>query len=454
VASTVELARPASAAACKGGIARAAVSVSLAAIVVKLAGILKESAVAGVYGRSDAMDAFLIAALIPALVVNLIAESMNQALIPTLVRVREQQGRRQAQELLSSAMLWSCALLLGVSLAVGAAARGFFPLLASHFAEYKLVLSIHLFYGLLPTVLMAGIAGNCAAVLNTEQDFAIPALMPIVSSVFIFAGVVVFGSRFGIWTMVWATLAGAAMHALLVAGRMKTHGYFFRLRWYGKTEAIRDVSRQYGPVLLSGAVASGGLIVDQAMAAMLPAGSVSALAYAGRFVSVALTLVAGTLSTTLTPYFSQRVALRDWRACQTAVRSWSRVAALASIPIATLLIAGAPALVHVAFQRGAFGHSDTVAVARTLSLYALQVPFFAVSRVSYRLLIAMRRSDLVLACGGINLLLDVVLNLVLMRWLGVAGIALATSLWTFATYLFLGYWARRLLRESELESPC
>ena len=454
MASTLEIARPGDAAGFNSGIARAAAVVSFAALAVKLAGMLKETAVARVYGRSDAMDAFLVAALVPALLVNLIAESMNQALIPTLVRVREQQGRRRAQELLSSAMLWTCVLLLSVALAVAAAARRFFPLLASHFAAPKLALSIHLFYGLLPMVLITGVAANCTSVLNTEGEFALPALAPIVNSVLIVAGVLVFGSRFGIWAMVWATLAGAAVHALLVVSRMKTYGYRFLLRWYGQTEAIREVSRQYGAVLLSGAVASGGLIVDQSMAAMLPAGSVSALAYAGRFVSVALTLVAGTLSTALTPSLSHLVAQHDWPACRSALRTWSRIAAVASIPIAALLIAGAPFLVRLAFQRGAFGPSDTAVVARALVMYALQIPFFAMSRVSYRLLIAMRRTDLVLACGVLNLVLDIVLNLALMRWFGVAGIALATSLWTFATYLFLGYWARRLLRESERESPC
>jgi len=54
---------------------------------------------------------------------------------------------------------------------------------------------------------------------------------------------------------------------------------------------------------------------------------------------------------------------------------------------------------------------------------------------------------LILWCGVINLVLDVVLNIVLMRWMGVAGIALATSLWTVSTFLFLGFWCWRLLPE-------
>src|SRR5579862_7967297 len=65
----------------------AAVSVLAATVIVKIVATGKEFVVAGIYGRSDAMDAFLAAFLIPNLLVNLIAESMNQALIPTLIRV-------------------------------------------------------------------------------------------------------------------------------------------------------------------------------------------------------------------------------------------------------------------------------------------------------------------------------------------------------------------------------
>ena len=59
--------------------------------------------------------------------------------------------------------------------------------------------------------------------------------------------------------------------------------------------------------------------------------------------------------------------------------------------------------------------------------------------------VAIRRTSLILYCGVINLVLDVILNIVLMRWYGVAGIALATSLWTVSTFVFLCYWTYRLL---------
>ena len=433
------------------GILRAVISVGAAGIFVKLIATAKEIGVASVYGRSDAMDAFLAAALIPSLLVNLISESMNQALVPTLVRVREQEGRDRAQQLLSSSMLSMC-LLLGLASALMALlAHGFFPLIASNFSPAKLALSIRLFYGLLPIVLLTGIATNGTAILNTLDRFALPALAPAVISISVLLGALFLGSRFGIWAMVYATLAGSLLHVIIVAWMMEAHGYIFRQRWHGMNEATREVAGQYGPVLLSSVVASSGLLVDQSMAAMLPAGSVSALVYANRFVSVVLTLLAGAVSTAIVPYFSRMIAHRDWAGCSHTVYTWVRLTALVSIPISILLIAGARPLVRIAYQHGRFGPHDTAIVATVLAMYAVQIPFYVTSRVYYRLIVAMRRTDLVLYCGLLNLGLDIVLNLVLMHWFGVAGIALATSLWTVSTFFYLWYWSRKLLARASAQ---
>lgn len=424
---------------------RAVVSISAVGILVKGVATFKEIAVAGVFGRSDAMDAYLAAALIPGLLINLISESMNQALVPTLMRVREHEGHERAQQLLSSSMLWMCMLLSLASALMALTARGFFPLIASQFLPAKLDLSIRIFYALLPVVLITGIATNCTAVLNTFDRFALPALTPVVIPLVIMVGAVTLSGRFGIWAMVGSTLAGSLLQAVVLAWMMEAHGYSIRLRWHGMTEAAREVAQQYGPVLLSGVVASGGLLVDQSMAAMLPAGSVSALVYGNRLVGVVVTLLAGAVSTAVTPYFSRMIAQRDWAGCRHTIRTWVKITALVSVPLAALLIVASHFVVRIAFEHGAFGPRDTSVVAPVMAMYAIQIPFIVSSRVFYRFIIAMRRTDLALYCGMLNLVLDIVLNLILMRWFGVAGIALATSLWTVSTFIFLWYWTWKLL---------
>src|SRR5260370_36913610 len=160
-------------------ILRAATSVVAAGIVVKVAATFKEFVVAGVYGRSDAMDAFLAAFLIPNLLINLIAESMNQALVPTLIRVKIREGCERAQQLLSSSMLWMCGLLTAASLGMAVLARAFFPLIGSGFSAHKLDLSVRLFYALLPMALLSGIGTNCPPVLRPSARFAAPTAAPL-----------------------------------------------------------------------------------------------------------------------------------------------------------------------------------------------------------------------------------------------------------------------------------
>jgi putative peptidoglycan lipid II flippase len=347
-------------------------------------------------------------------------------------------------------MAWTVMLLTGGSVAMGLAARLFFPLVAPHFSAGKLLLTEELFYGLLPVVLIAGIASNCTAVLNTFERFAWPALAPLAWPLAVILGAWLLGPRLGIWALVYANVAGALIHALLMVWMMHTHGYRFDLRWHGATQAVREVAGQYGPILLSGLVASSGLLVDQGMAAALPSGSVSTLVYANRFVSVVLNLLAGAIATAVTPYFSQLVARREWDACRRTINTYVRMTALISVPVALAMILGSHLLVRLTYQHGAFGPQDTAAVAPVQAMYAIQLPFYIVSRVFYRYLVAIRRTSLILYCGIINLVLDVVLNLLFMRWYGVAGIALATSAWTVSTFVFLCFWTYRLLPRPEM----
>lgn len=423
--------------------------VTTAGVAVKLVATGKELVIADIFGRGNVIDAFVMAFLIPGLLVNLFAESINQALIPTLVRVREEEGQQSAQELLSSAMTWSTGLLVCGAVGMGLAARVVFPL-ALRFPPDKLALTEHLFYGLLPVVLLAGLASNCTAVLNTQERFALPALLPMVTPLSIIAAAWGLSGRLGIWSLVVGNVAGALMHALAVGALMQRHGYWFSLRLSGlrlgaRTVALSQVSAQYGPILLSGLLASGGLLVDQGMAATLRAGSVAALAYASRFTGVAMMLLGGALATAITPYFARMVAVQDWKGCRHTLNTYARLSALVATPLAVGMIFGSHWIIHLAFQHGAFHAEDTAAVAPVQAMYAIQLPFFVVSRVYYRYLLAIRRSGLILACGGLNLVLDVVLNIVLMRWMGVAGIALATSLWAVSTLVFLAYWSYKLL---------
>jgi putative peptidoglycan lipid II flippase len=426
---------------------RAASAVMISTIVVKAVALVKEVVVAGAYGRSDELEAFLIAALIPGLLINLIAESTNQALIPTLVRIRKQKGKERAGQLFSSVTGWSLLLLIAASATAAIGARSIFPIVESHFTSAKLELSIDLFYGMLPVVAITGVASICTAVLNTEDVFAVPAVTPAITPLLTIVSVLMLTARCGVWAMVYAMVAAGVIHASLMLWKAGARGYRLFSRWSGWNQEIREVAGQFGLVALSSVVASGGLVVDQAMAASLPAGSIAALAYAGRFVGVVLALLGAAVSSVLTPRFSEMVAGAAWAQCGRMMRAWAWASGGVAAAASLAMITCSSTLIRMTLQHGMFGMRDSGAVSGVLVMYALQIPFFVASRVFYRFLVAVRRTEIILYCGIVNLVLDVCLNLLLMRWLGVAGIALATSMWAVSTFVFLWYWSRRVLAE-------
>ncbi len=72
-------------------------------VVVKVTATVKELVVAYQFGTGDAVDAFLIAFLVPSVVVNVVAGSLTAAFTPVYIEVRETLGVPAARRVFQSA---------------------------------------------------------------------------------------------------------------------------------------------------------------------------------------------------------------------------------------------------------------------------------------------------------------------------------------------------------------
>jgi putative peptidoglycan lipid II flippase len=435
-----------------GRIFRAFATVAAISIIVRLVAMTKELTVAGMFGRGDTVDALLIAMLAPMFVIGVIGGSLTPALVPAYVQVRSQHGREAAQRLFSNATIWSQALLLACTVLLALSGPWLLVALGSGFGPAKLALTLRFFYAVLPLICTNGLVITWSSILNAHERFWVPALTPALMPALGMLLLIGCGRHWGVWPLITGILIGSAMEAGLLGLMLRRQGLFLRPRWYGSDAALRQVQRQWMPLIGGALLASGVGFVDQSMAAMLPSGSVSALMYANRIVAVVLVVIASSLSTAVIPYFSRMVARGDFRGCRHTLSSYTRLLVAITVPLAVLLFVFSPQVVRALYERGAFGSNDTILVSHTQALYTIQLPFAVIALLYVRLLAAMRRNDLVLCAAAISLLLDVVLNLVLMRYWGVAGIALATSLFYIVTCGFVVA-AGQLVLRSRLRFP-
>ena len=413
---------------------------------VKLAAVAKEVAVAHQFGTEDVLDAFLIAFLLPSFAINVVAGSFNAALIPTFIQVREHEGREVAQRLFSSVMVWSTVLLVAVSAFLALTASHVLPILGSGFVVDKLALTRSLFYVLLPALLISGLVTIWAAILNAGERFALAAIAPIMTPIVTVVALLALGRVWGIYALAIGMVGGFMLEAALLAWGLKQRGFSLVPRWHGMTPYVSQVMNQYAPMVAGAFLMGSTTLVDQSMAAMLGSGSVSALSYGNKIVAFVLGVGSLALSTAVFPHFSRMVAVRDWRSIRHILKSYARLILLVSLPMTVLFVYFSEPLVRVIFERGAFTEAATHKVGEVQAMYVLQIAFYLLGILFVRLISAMKGNRILMCSAMVSLPLNVGLNYVLMKYMGVSGIALSTTLVYAFSLAFLSVMSYRMMR--------
>jgi putative peptidoglycan lipid II flippase len=418
---------------------------------VKLAAAAKEMAVAYQFGTSDELDAFLIALLLPAFAVTLIGGSLNGALIPTYIQVREQEGKLAAQRLLSSVMVVSIGFLVVLSGILALTASYILPLIASGFSAEKMAVTQSLFYGLLSTLVLSGVATTWGAILNAENRFALAAAAPVATSIVTMPVVIVMATYWGSYALVIGLVGGALIEVGLVGWGLTRTGVSLVPRWCGTSPAFKQVLQQYAPMVAAAFLMSGTGVVSQSIAAMLSPGDVSALSYGNKITSLILGIGALAVSSAVMPHFSRMAAMEDWSGLRHTLLTYSRWLLVGTLPVTVALIYYSEPVVAIVFQRGAFSAEDTHLVGQIQAMYLLQVPLYVASIIFARLISALKATYLFMWGNAINLSMCIILTYVLMQMFGILGVALATSLMYCISTGYLVFFSLRRLKQLTIE---
>lgn len=306
-------------------------------------------------------------------------------------------------------------------------------------------LTFQLLLVLAPIVILSGIANIWGAVLNAGERFALVALAPIITPVVAVAILFVMKS-WGIFALAVCMVIGAGFEMLALGIALKLRGISLRPRWHGLSSPRRQVAGQFGPRVGASMLRCGTAVVDRSLAAMLPSGSVATLNYGDRVTVNLLSVVGAALGSALTPHYSRMASQGDWQGLRDLIKRYSLLLLLVSIPLVVVLSLFAKPIVQLVFQRGSFSAQDTQLVAHVQAFYALQIPFYLVNILVSRLLGSLLATHIMMWGAALNLSLNIVLDVLLIRRMGVAGIAMATSCASFATCCFLFYFAIKLLR--------
>jgi putative peptidoglycan lipid II flippase len=243
--------------------------------------------------------------------------------------------------------------------------------------------------------------------------------------------------------------------AILIGRSLQRQGFSIVPKWRGLDAPTRLVIREYVPSITGALLMSSTILINQAIAGMLPARSVSALSYGNKIVSFVAGIGALSLGTAVMTQFSRMVAARDFRGIRHTLRTYVVWVLATTVPLSVLLIACSSWIVRIVFERGAFTAEDTALVSRVQAFYLIQLPPYILGTLVVRLISSLKGNRILMWGAVLNLFVNITLGYCLTRWLGVAGLALATSGVYLISASFLMFMCFRHLKqtEAELEAP-
>lgn len=414
-----------------GRVFRNAATVGVLTSAAKLAGAAKVIVTARFFGTSDALDAFLIAFLLPSFLSDVVAGSFTPSLIPLLVRTQTAGGTTNnpeaAHRLAAGALGLALAAMLAAAVGLGLTGRWLLPLAGSSFSADKLHLATALFFGLLFWLPMSACIATWKAVLNANGSFALAAIAPLATPLATIVLLYAFAARFGVAVLCVGTVGGVAMECILLALAVRRMGYPIHPMWReSMSPQLGSLRRQYLPLVASAVISSACVIVDQSVAGRLGPGRVSALVYGNKLAAVLLAVVASAAGTAVLPVFSRLAAAREWKRLRRSVLVYSGAVTLVIAPLTIALVVCSGPIVRALYEHGAFQAAAAQVVTQVQRFALLQAPFAMLLAIATRLTSALSANRLLVSMGATALIADIVLDVVFSRWMGVAGIALAT----------------------------
>lgn len=425
--------------------AKAAGVILAATIVSKILGFGREAALAAGFGASAAMDAYLVAQVVPMMLLGLVGSALTTAAIPVFTAYGAEEKKGELPR-----VIWSTfhVVLLALSLLTvgGVLASPFLVrLVAPGFSPAQSELAAQLSRLIMPTMVVLGLSGWATAVLQARKSFLAPAVVGIPSNICLIGFALWAARHGGIRALAWLTLVATSTQFLVQVPALLRHGLRYQPALDLTHPAVQRIGMLMAPVILGVAVGQINTVVDRILASGLPEGSIAALNYANRAAMLPIGFLVTPILTVFYPSLAARWSAGEQDRFRELVVEGLNICLLLLVPVTAGLALLRVDVVRFIFERGAFDARATEATAVATLFYGLGLLPIAWRDHLSRAFYALQDTKTPMLTGFASVGANIILNLLLVRPLAHAGLALATSLANTLGCVLLLYILRRRL---------
>jgi putative peptidoglycan lipid II flippase len=335
----------------------------------RLSGLVREKVFAHFLGNSDAAGVFKAAVRIPNMLQNLFGEGvLSASFIPVYAKLvaqgdEETAGRVAGVVASLLALIVAAIVLLGVI---------FTPqlliVIAPGFTGAVRELTITVVRIMFPAMGLLVLSAWCLGILNSHRRFFLSYVAPVLMNIVMIATLAMFGLHSTKESLAiaaaWGMVIGAAAQFLVQLPAVLRHEKKLRFGIDTTLAPVREVTRNFGPVVISRGVVQISAFIDGMIATLLGTAAVSALAYAQTIYTLPVSLFGMSVAASELPQMSSALGTPEEvrEALRKRLERGLRQIAFFVIPTIIAFLAIGNLLVAALFQGGAFHAGDTVLV--------------------------------------------------------------------------------------------
>jgi putative peptidoglycan lipid II flippase len=366
---------------------RIALIVAVATALSKLAGLVRQQVIAAAFGVGIAYDAYNYAYVLPGFLLILLG-GINGPFHSAMVSVLARRPRQEGAHVLAAINTLVGAALIGVTLLLFLAADPLIDLVGPGLDAERHAIAVLELRWMAPMALFAGLIGLGFGALNAADEFWLPSVSPLLSSVAVIAGLGILWSHLGSAialpqyavvggaVLAGTTLLGAVFQWLIQLPALAKQGlHKFQLVWDWKHPGVQEVLQVMGPATLSSGMLQINVFTDLFFASGI-VGAAAGLGYANLLVQTPLGLLSNALLVPLLPVFARLTAPADRPELVGRIRQGLMLSSASMLPLGALMVGLAGPIVALVYERGAFNASAAALVGGLLMAYGVGMPAY------------------------------------------------------------------------------
>ena len=385
----------------------------------RVLGLVREIVAANYFGARGPINAFTIAFQIPNLIRALVADAaLSSAFVPVFSELLEKGEKARAWRV-ASTIFWLFLLVGGgVTALFILVAPLFMPLLTGAYDDLTVTLSQILF----PIVVLLGMFGIVTGILNSYDEFSIPALTPVAWNLAIIAGLI-FGvpradTETGkLYVYAGSILIGTVIQLLLPLPWLRGLDGRLRLALDIRDPAVKQVFTLMIPVTLGLGLINVNAVIGTIVASKWidPFISPNAIDKAFRVYMLPQGMFSVAVATVLFPTLARLATRGDLAGVRNTIALGLRQINFLLLPAAAFSIVLAEPIIRLLYQRGAFQPGQTHVVAGALAAFSVGLTFNGMMLMLNRGFFSLQQPWIPTVIALANLVLNVALYVVFYR---------------------------------------